>query len=77
MVDKGTLDCALVEGTTAALLCAVDRLLPAGGVYAVLSFREVCGLTLTTATHCHGPSYGLLNLPHLLASPTCFTLWPP
>eukprot|EP00967_Tisochrysis_lutea_P102066 scaffold153494_cov40-Tisochrysis_lutea.AAC.2 len=41
VVDKGTLDCALVEGKCAALLCAVDKLMPPGGVYAVISFRQV------------------------------------
>jgi len=40
VVDKGTLDCALVEGKCAALLCAVDKLMPPGGVYAVISFRQ-------------------------------------
>lgn len=47
VMDKGTLDCALVEGTGAALLCAVDRLMPPGGIYAVISFREVCVHTAT------------------------------
>ncbi|KAL1504679.1 hypothetical protein AB1Y20_008459 [Prymnesium parvum] len=40
VVDKGMLDCALVEHCAAALLSTVTRLLAAGGVYAVISFRK-------------------------------------
>mmetsp|Transcript_10334 Transcript_10334/g.17335 ORF Transcript_10334/g.17335 Transcript_10334/m.17335 type:complete len:323 (-) Transcript_10334:250-1218(-) len=40
VIDKGTLDCALVEGRAAQLLCTVHQLLVAGGCYAVVSFRS-------------------------------------
>ena len=45
ILDKGTLDCALVEGHGARLLCEVRKLLVVGGVYAVISFREIDQLT--------------------------------
>ena len=40
VVDKGTLDCAIVEHDAARLLCNVAWLLEPGGVYAVISFRK-------------------------------------
>jgi SAM-dependent methyltransferase len=40
VVDKGTLDCAIVEHDTARLLRSVDWLLSPGGAYVVISFRK-------------------------------------
>ncbi len=39
VVDKGTLDCAIVEHDAARLLCNVWQLLAPGGVYVIISFR--------------------------------------
>ena len=40
VVDKGTLDCAIVEQDAARLLCNVAWLLAPGGVYVVISFES-------------------------------------
>ncbi len=40
VVDKGMLDCAVVEGCAAPYLRAIEAMLAPGGVFAAVSFRE-------------------------------------
>lgn len=65
VVDKGTLDCAIVEQDAARLLCNVAWLLAPGGVYVVISFRKPALLlaVLSCAELAWTVKHQLLELP--------------